>query len=144
MKLYLCLIPLLYIKHTYFFHKYPHLSILFIFISYKNKKHSCNLLIFTTSPQKLCYIIEVNQITDGTEILSSDGATKKIEDINGIEEDEGIDEFDDEEKALVENEPANDDDTTVETTTNTNTTTENTTTTVINDSDSVNQWKEER
>ncbi|KAG5683461.1 hypothetical protein PVAND_012739 [Polypedilum vanderplanki] len=64
---------------------------------------------------------------------------------NEIEEDEGIDEFDDEEKALVENEPTNDDDTTHETTTNTNTTTENTATTLINDSDPLgNPWKEER
>jgi hypothetical protein len=56
--------------------------------------------------------------------------------MNDIEEDEGIDEFDDEEKALVENEPTNDDDTTIETTTITNTTTntENTTTTLVHDS----------
>lgn len=77
-------------------------------------------------------------------------ATRKEEkkDLNEIEEDEGIEEFDDEEKALVENEPANDDDITIETITVTNTTnnTENTTTTIVHDvSDGeANQWKEER
>lgn len=78
--------------------------------------------------------------TEGNQPLSEDGEiTIAIEAKNTmieIEEDEGIDEFDDEEKALVENEPTNDDDTTIETTTITNTTTntENTTTTLVHDS----------
>lgn len=84
--------------------------------------------------------VEVNKPLDETEEMKTvENEIRK--EANDIEEDEGIDEFDDEEKALVENEPANDE----ETTTNTNTTTENTTTTLINDSDPImNQWKEER
>lgn len=81
---------------------------------------------------------------DASDVTNATDENAKKEEINDIEEDEGIDEFDDEEKALVENEPGNDDDTTVDTTTNTNTT-DNTTTTIINDSDPLGcQWKEER